>query len=76
MNIEVCPEIAEQCVIDTSGFSRQLPSLILFEKGRETRRFPPISDDGKIAQVLRFDYKTIVSYLGVAERYYKTKNVN
>jgi hypothetical protein len=41
------PALALKFNINTSGFSRQLPTLILFEDGKEVGRFPPYDDDTK-----------------------------
>lgn len=35
VNVQKAPGIAERCGVDVSGFSSQLPSLILYENGVE-----------------------------------------
>jgi len=44
-------ELAQKYYISTSGVSRQLPTLILFENGEEVLRFPPLDEKGKVAKV-------------------------
>lgn len=41
------PKIAEKHNINTSSISRQLPTLIMFEDGKEVIRFPPLDEDTK-----------------------------
>lgn len=45
------PEAAKKFDIDTSATSLQVPSLILFEQGKEHRRLPPIQGDGSVKAV-------------------------
>ena len=41
------PELAKRFNINTSAVSRQLPTLILFEDGKEVNRFPPYDEEKK-----------------------------
>jgi hypothetical protein len=41
-------ELATELEIDTTSRSKQLPSLILFYRGMQVRRYPPFEDDGKV----------------------------
>lgn len=41
-------ELATELEIDTTSRSKQLPSLILFYRGEQVRRYPPFQDDGKV----------------------------
>ena len=43
------PETAEKFRINTTPFSKQLPTLILFEKGKETLRRPVVQANNKLA---------------------------
>jgi hypothetical protein len=61
--------VAQKVVIDTSGMSFQLPSLILYDAGKEVSRFPPVDSTGRVAKVLKYDIRMIVRYLGIEERY-------
>ena len=47
--------LAKEMNISTSGFSRQLPTLMMFEDGIEVVRFPPIGKDGKAGTVKKWD---------------------
>ena len=49
------PKIAEKFNINTSSISRQLPTLIMFEDGKEVIRFPPLDEDTK-------RYMKVISY--------------
>ena len=41
------PEFAKKYNINTSAISRQLPTLIMFEDGKEDLRFPPYDEAKK-----------------------------
>lgn len=43
------PETAEKYRINTTPFSKQLPTVILFEKGKETLRRPVVQSNSKLA---------------------------
>ncbi len=49
-------------MINVSGYSRQLPSAILFKDFEEVRRFPPINEEGKIGKVLKYNEKELERY--------------
>jgi thiol-disulfide isomerase/thioredoxin len=42
------PEVSKKFQIDTSAWSKQLPTVILFQGGKETRRRPMIDSKGKV----------------------------
>jgi thiol-disulfide isomerase/thioredoxin len=44
------PYVGEDFGINVSGTSTQLPTLILFERGKETMRIPHVYRDGRIAR--------------------------
>ena len=44
------PKVGEEYGINVSGTSKQLPTLILFEKGAEAVRVPHVYKDGRIAR--------------------------
>jgi len=69
-------ELAKEYRINTSGLSRQLPSLILFEDGNESYRFPPIDKQtGLSAKVLKWDMKMIKKYFDLDKRYLQTRDL-
>lgn len=43
-------ELATELEIDTTSRSKQLPSLLLFYRGEQVRRYPPFQDDGKVTK--------------------------
>jgi len=47
VNLGSLPELAKRYNINTSAVSRQLPTLILFEDGKEVNRFPPYDEEKK-----------------------------
>jgi len=61
VDLELYPELAEQFAIDKSTSSSQLPTLILFHKGREVRRLPAFKDDGKVKMTI-LDKKGVIAY--------------
>ena len=61
--------------INQSGVSGQLPTLILFEDGLETLRFPPIDPKtGKYARVLQYKEKELIKYFDLDKRYIATRD--
>lgn len=44
------PVLAKQYGVDTSGASGQVPTLLLFEKGKETERLPQVFSDGSVGK--------------------------
>jgi len=55
------PELAERFRIDTSGTSWQLPTIILFYKGKEIKRLPPFKSDGTVVKTT-FEEKGVTKY--------------
>mmetsp|Transcript_28515 Transcript_28515/g.37302 ORF Transcript_28515/g.37302 Transcript_28515/m.37302 type:complete len:260 (-) Transcript_28515:192-971(-) len=55
------PELAEDLNIDVSGTSWQLPTFILFYKGREIKRLPAFKGDGSVIKT-QIDQKGLVKY--------------
>lgn len=72
VDVDEARGVAQKVAVDTSGMSLQLPSLIVFDEGREVCRFPPIDKSGKVGKVLKYDLRVIVRYLGIDERYMAT----
>ena len=54
--------MAKKFRINVTGMSRQLPSLLLFENGKEVVRFPPFDKQGRVGKVLRFKEKEIIKH--------------
>lgn len=44
------PHVAKEHRIDMAGASPQLPTLIMFEKGKEIARIPHVFSDGSVAK--------------------------
>ena len=62
--------IASKCKIDNDNFSNRLPTLIVFNNGKEGKRFPP---EGPNA-VINYKAKEIVAYLGIDRLYLSTRD--
>lgn len=69
VNVDQCPKAAKQMKINAGGFSRQLPSLILFKNFKELKRFPAIVKDGTIGKVLKYDGKKLEKFFELKEAY-------
>lgn len=63
------PEIAKTYNINTSGFTKQLPTVLMIEDGEEVLRFPPVGKDNKVAKVAKYDYKILLRYFDLESRY-------
>jgi thiol-disulfide isomerase/thioredoxin len=67
------PDIAQKYSIGTSSLSKQLPTLILFEKGIETKRRPFIDSKGNVFKFL-MSYENVVKEFDLNKIYYECKN--
>lgn len=67
------PELAEKYKINTSGWTSQLPTVILLEDGEEVTRFPPVDPSGKHSKVVKYDYKILLRYFDLESRYLETR---
>jgi thiol-disulfide isomerase/thioredoxin len=66
-------ELADEYTINTSVMSRQLPTLIMFEDGKEVLRFPPIDDKtGKVGKVLKYDKIEVAKFFELDKRWLAT----
>ncbi|ELU14908.1 hypothetical protein CAPTEDRAFT_227823 [Capitella teleta] len=52
--------VAEKFKVSTSSWSRQLPTVILFQNGKETRRRPLIDGKGKVVAKFMFNKENII----------------
>ena len=71
------PAEANRFKIDTSTFSKQLPTVILFQDGKEVKRRPQIDIKGRILdkqRLLTADY--LIDEFGLAEIYNRETNKN
>ena len=68
--------LAKKFRINVTGMSRQLPSLLLFENGKEVVRFPPFDKQGRVGKVLRFKEKEIIKYLELDKRFLATNKLS
>lgn len=74
IDVEHNEHLAKKCAVDYTGFSRQLPSLIVYEDGKEVKRFPPVDREGNIPRYVVYKVKEIVQYLGIDRRYLATRD--
>ena len=68
-------DLAKRYRINIGVYSRQLPTLILFENGKEVLRFPAINKEGQIAKVIRYSGRELANYFEFQERFLETKNL-
>lgn len=59
------PSVGKRYKIHLTGISDQLPTLIRFERGKETGRIPQISDDGKRVYGGKFRKHDILAAFGM-----------
>jgi hypothetical protein len=59
-----------------SGVNGQLPTLILFEDGRESVRFPPQDDKADFSQVLNYKEKELIKYFDLDKRHLATRDID
>ena len=65
--------LADRYRINTGSYSRQLPSIVLLENGREVQRFPIITKEGKIGKVIRYSGREIANYFELEQRSLETR---
>ena len=66
------PEVAKRYGVSTSALSKQLPTLILFEKGVETKRRPFVDSRGTVFSFL-FSYDNVVKDFDLNRIYHECK---
>ena len=55
---------SQELKVNISGYSRQLPTVILYKNGVEQKRFPDYNEEGKIGKVLKYDVDNLEKYFG------------
>ncbi|CAL8095228.1 unnamed protein product [Calicophoron daubneyi] len=77
LDITRYPQLAVQYAIDTSGWSKQLPTIILFRKGQEVARRPGlVGTSKKSVQKFLFTWENIVSAFSLSELYADCKSLS
>ncbi|CAM9765885.1 unnamed protein product [Discosporangium mesarthrocarpum] len=71
LDVVAYPELAEELNINTSGASKQLPTLALFASGREICRLPTFGPDGQVVRA-RMDEHGVTKYLELDKDVRKT----
>lgn len=66
------PETAEKFHINTTPISKQLPTIILFEKGKESMRRPVVQNNGKLAN-FSFTFESMVNEFDLNNLYATAK---
>lgn len=67
VQIDKFPKLASTLQINISGFSRQLPTVIMFKEGEELRRFPEFDESGKVGKVLKYEVLPLEKYFQFKE---------
>lgn len=66
--------LAKKCAIDTSAYSKQLPTLVLYSNGKEQKRFPPVGPNGEVGMIVNYKVKEIIKYLGLDRIHLATRD--
>jgi thiol-disulfide isomerase/thioredoxin len=69
------PDVAQKFQVDTSSWSRQLPTLILFQNGKETRRRPVIDSKGQVLAKFIFNTENVIRDFEFNELHMQCKKV-
>lgn len=54
------PDVAKKFLVDTSSWSRQLPTLVQFQNGKEQRRRPVVDSKGRVLAKFIFNVENVV----------------
>jgi thiol-disulfide isomerase/thioredoxin len=66
------PEFAKKFSINTTTFSKQLPTLVMFQKGQEVKRRPFVDSKGQIFDFI-FSYDNVAKDFDLNRIYYECK---
>lgn len=72
-DVNLYPEVARKFNVSNSSLSKQLPSVVLFEKGVETKRRPFIDSKGNVFKFI-FSYENVVKEFDLNKIYFECKN--
>ena len=75
INVDEAEFLAKKCVVETSSFTKQLPCLILYEHGKEIKRFPPVGSKGELPTSVTYKAKVIIKYLGIDRTHLATRDL-
>eukprot|EP00455_Lapot_gusevi_P041203 TRINITY_DN4751_c0_g2_i1.p1 TRINITY_DN4751_c0_g2~~TRINITY_DN4751_c0_g2_i1.p1 ORF type:complete len:248 (+),score=36.07 TRINITY_DN4751_c0_g2_i1:82-825(+) len=67
VDLEQSPTIARDYDIDTSAITHQIPTIIMFQRGKELERLPPIGK-GQHPNMYILSQKNVVSYFSLEAR--------
>eukprot|EP00914_Ancora_sagittata_P029927 GHVO01059431.1.p1 GENE.GHVO01059431.1~~GHVO01059431.1.p1 ORF type:complete len:209 (+),score=12.19 GHVO01059431.1:93-629(+) len=65
--------VADQFKVSTSSWSRQLPTVVLFQNGKETRRKPVIDAKGKVTAKFMFNKENVIKAFDLNDVYLQCK---
>ena len=72
-DVNLYPEVANKFNISNSSLSKQLPTVVLFEKGVETKRRPFVDSKGTVYKFV-MSYDNIVKEFDLNKIYFECKN--
>ena len=72
IDVDICETLAKNFKVAISGFSVQLPVLILFKNGVEVKRFPMLDKKGKSYQAKYYSKKELIKYFELENIYLDT----
>lgn len=67
------PEVAQKHGVSTSPISKQLPTIVMFQKGKEVRRRPFVSSGGTVHKFI-FSFANLVKDFDLNKIYYECSN--
>ncbi len=76
LDVDITPSIAREYKVPISGFSVQLPMLIMFKNGVIEERYPSFQKDGVPYQVKCFKEKDLVKLFNIEKIYNDTLSKN
>ncbi|ESN92101.1 hypothetical protein HELRODRAFT_194375 [Helobdella robusta] len=74
MDVTRFPDVAKKFNIDISSWSKQLPTVILFQQGKEFRRRPAINSKGKLLAKFVFCKENIIRDFELSALYQQCKS--
>jgi hypothetical protein len=72
VDLSCLPKLAKAYNINSEATSQQLPSLVLFENGKEIARFPSVTAQGRPTVAVAYHEIHIARCLGLDKRFYMT----
>ena len=72
VDVSLLEKVAKKYNVDTDPTSRQLPTLLMIENGKETARYPPLPNSKTKTISADYNERKIVKYLEIDSKFYST----